>query len=347
VERLAQHLSDNEGGVVNLQELFLGLTTEIMGQMAYGMDMSSSDEVERFTEAFDYCSAAAAERFQNPLWRVTEPLLKRRSRGELEVVRSFGRKIVGNAQNLRKRGDFNNESASKDKHGDEQFLEGSLINALLNGMSDEKQVADAALNYLSAGRDTTAQALTWTFYLLLQHPQIEKALLSELSTVNTDNPHSLMPTALPYTTACFYEALRLYPPVPIEIKQAAQPVTLPDGTFLPRGSVIIWVPWAINRNPELWGEDAAQFRPGRWLTGDGGAFKSRSASDFPVFNGGARLCLGKSLAERMAVAVIARFAKEFEFRYAGGGSEEKKSRNSLTLPMAGGLEVIVRRRGIQ
>lgn len=167
------------------------------------------------------------------------------------------------------------------------------------------------------------------------------------------DPTLFTPASMPYTLAIFNEALRLYPPIPFEIKQAMSPTTLPDGTFLPQGSVVVWCPWAMNRSRLTWGDDADDFRPERWLVaadleekGAGlpplkMAVMQKSASEFPVFNGGPRLCLGKKMAELIAVQVIATVAWTFEFVPAYEG-RERASKSSLTLPMEGGLPVFVK-----
>jgi cytochrome P450 len=210
-------------------------------------------------------------------------------------------------------------------------ISGSLINSLLDVIQDEKLVADSALNYLSAGRDTVAQALTWTFYLLMRHPSITHKLRESLM----ESPES------PYTLAVFYEVLRLYPPIPFEIKQAQQETILPDGTYLPATSVVVWCPWAMNRSEITWGADAAEFRPERWLN-EHGHIITRSAAEFPVFNGGARLCLGKKMAEVIGVQVISCLVQRYDFTAAYKG--ERVSRSSLTLPMEGGLPAFPKRR---
>lgn len=170
------------------------------------------------------------------------------------------------------------------------------------------------------------------------------------------DPAQLTPTALPYTHAVLLESLRLFPPIPIEIKQCQSATTLPDGTFLPAASVLVWCPWAMNRSHLTWGPDAASFRPERWLlpgpdgsnstsnstsTSTSGGVLSKPAAEFAVFNGGARLCLGKSMATLIAVQTIAAVAWTFDFVPAYEG-RERRSKSSLTLPMEGGLPVFVK-----
>jgi cytochrome P450 len=306
------------------------------------MDMHANDT---FSRSFEYASGATGERVQNPLWQVTELFLGRQLRKSIAEVKKFGDSIVANAVKARERQEYD---GNMPRGGGISAISGSLINSLLDSIPDHKLVADAALNYLSAGRDTTAQALTWTFYLLMRNPEVVDRLRQELVSSSTNTADIipslessiLRPAALPYTMAVFYETLRLYPPVPIELKQCEQASTLPDGTFLPKSAVVVWCIWAMNRSKLIWGEDADLFIPERWI--EDGKLATKSAYEFPIFNGGPRTCLGKKMAECIAAMVIARLIWGFEF--VPVDEKERISRNSLTLPMEGGLPCLVRSR---
>ncbi|KAH9890149.1 cytochrome P450 [Xylariomycetidae sp. FL2044] len=349
IDGLRKHAVD--GSVVDLQTVYHEITSQLMGKMAYGMEMHATDD---FTKAFEYASGVTTERFQNPLWFMTEYVTGFRFRGSLAIIRSFGRSIVDSAvQQRRKVAESDLDPAPSDDRLNQ--VSGSLINSLLDTLGARHDlVAEAALNYLSAGRDTVAQALTWTTHLLMQHRfALGKArnevlnlrrLTQDLAPEGEQKPISsadFTPTALPYIMAVFYEALRLFPPIPFEIKECDQATTLPDGTFLPRKSIVVWCPWAMNRSRTTWGPDADTFRPERWL-GEDGRPVARSASEFPVFNGGPRTCLGKRMAELLAVQVIAAMVSTFDFVPAY--ETERVSRSSLTLPMEGGLPCFVRMR---
>ncbi|KAI0178649.1 cytochrome P450 [Hypoxylon sp. FL1284] len=344
-----KHLNEktHDGTVVDLQVIFHEITSQIMGKMAYNMEMHADDD---FTIAFDYASGVTTERFQNPLWFVTETFTGARFRNALNTIRTFGLKIVDNAatnsgkrnQSMDPQPDMNSDRLDQ--------VSGSLIQSLLQVFADDqKLVSDAALNYLSAGRDTVAQALTWCTYLLIQNRQVVDRIREEVLAMpgidsciaNKDEIDSaaFTPTALPFIAATFYEALRLYPPIPFEIKQCERAATLPDGTFLPEKSIVFWCPWAMNRSRIRWDDDADTFRPDRWLSEDG-KLLTKSAAEFPVFNGGPRLCLGKRMAELLAVQVIATMVLLFDFRPAYQG--ERVSKSSLTLPMKGGLPCLVK-----
>ncbi len=112
------------------------------------MDMEASSS---FSEAFDFASGAIGERFQNPLWRLTDFFFGARMRSAVTEVKSFGRSIVAVA--VRKRAE-NRMEGGKTRQGhstSDDSVSGSLINFLMDGIDDHEIVADAALNYLSAG----------------------------------------------------------------------------------------------------------------------------------------------------------------------------------------------------
>ncbi|TVY35384.1 Cytochrome P450 [Lachnellula occidentalis] len=331
--------------VVDLSDIFHELTTQLFGRMAYNMEMHHSDA---FSAAFDYASGATAERFQNPLWKITEPFFGRKHRKSIAQVKAFGSEIVAQAvktkQNKKPVSNVNTKSGSANTV---EGISGSLIHSLLDTIDDHSVVADAALNYLTAGRDTVAQTLTWLFYCLMGHPDVIKAIRTEVDNVATASSSIegefldpsrvdtalFQPSALPYTMAAFYEALRLYPPIPFEFRQCVEPTTLPDGTFLPKDTVLLWCTWAMNRSRLIWGKDSDKFRPESWF--DNGKLVTKTAFEFPVFNGGPRLCLGKKMAESVAVQVIATFVLHFDFEALD--NNERFSKDSLTLPMEGGL----------
>ncbi|KAK3349109.1 cytochrome P450 [Lasiosphaeria hispida] len=332
-------------GVVDLQHVFHEITTQLMGKMAYNMEMHADDE---FSKSFDYASGGTAERFQNPLWRLTEIFFGSKLRKSIAVVKRFGRGIVASAvkdrkdQKSREDGDIADEESKLDQ------ISGSLIQSLLDAIGDQEIVADAALTYLSAGRDTTGQALTWTFYLLMRHRYVAAKVRQEVQKLFEEkdlppmqedfDPTVFTSVSMPYTMAVFYEALRLFPPIPFEIRQCMQDATLPDGTVLPKDSVLVWCIWAMQRSRVTWGEDAHEFRPERFL--DNGKLVSRSATEFPVFYGGTRTCLGKKMAEAIAVQVIPTMACMFDF--IPEDEKDRVSKSSLTLPMEGGLPVMVK-----
>lgn len=304
------------------------------------MDLDSSHP---FSKAFDYASDQVGRRFQNPAYPVTEFFFGSKLRDALAVVKQFGRKIVTKAKQERSNAAFESLVTNDEPAFD------TLIDSLMEALPNPEVVADAALNFLSAGKDTTAQSFTWTLYAIMRHPEVLKPIREEMQGLLAKHNRSesdlklstadLQPTNVPYLMATYYEALRLFPPIPFEIQECQQDLTLPDGTFLPKHAVVVWCIWAMNRTKDIHGDDADTFRPARWLDREG-KFLNRSAFEFPVFNGGPRACLGRKMAELMAMFVMVTLLHHFDLREMipdCPGPTDRVAQNSLTLPMADGL----------
>lgn len=165
-----------------------------------------------------------------------------------------------------------------------------------------------------AGRDTTAQQLTWQFYSLMSNPRTMKNLVKEVDIVLQGSDRYTYETImneLPYMKAVFHETLRLYPPVPKNVKTAVEDDVLPGGVKVYKGDVIGISSYCLGRNKAVWGEDAELFVPERWLVDDQdkehhhqgndkankspfGKFRAESPYKFTSFNAGPRLCLGQT-----------------------------------------------------
>ncbi|KAK4502821.1 hypothetical protein PRZ48_006247 [Zasmidium cellare] len=329
IEDMHQQLgaADSNGGTIDLQDILLNLMSKFFGLVAY--DTVPSADLVR---AFDEASAWTDSRFMNPFWRLYEALFGQSLRRALQTVKEFGHKVVTKAS----------EKASVP--GRE-----TLLDLLLERIPDKDTVADAATTYMSAGRDTTAQAMTWSLYELSRSPEVLGALLENLQPHATTTRSGTLRTTdshLSYIKAAFAEALRLNPSVPLIMRETSQECTLPDGTILQPGTIVVWAPYAMARSPAVWSKDAGDFKPERWLSYDASGhatFMPRSASEYPVFHGGPRICIGKSMAEVVGCQVLAELVLNWDFEVV-----DKEGRRhvgeSLTAPMAGGLVVRPRRR---
>ncbi|HLL80876.1 MAG TPA: cytochrome P450, partial [Ktedonobacteraceae bacterium] len=145
---------------------------------------------------------------------------------------------------------------------------GDVLSMLLQGHEGEdaltdKQVRDHTMTFVAAGHETTANALTWTFYLLSQYPQVREKLLAELTSVLNGRAPVVDDLAkLPYLEWVLNESMRLYPPAWTQGRRAVEAFDL-DGVHLPAGTMVMFSQWVIHRLPEIWG-DAEVFRPERW-----------------------------------------------------------------------------------
>lgn len=222
-----------------------------------------------------------------------------------------------------------------------------LISRFLERSGDEKmpdqEIVDIVLNFMLAGRDTTACWLTWTFYEISTRPDVIANLRAEIkeklgAPPTADDDSLEFMSRLPYLHAVVTEVLRLHPSVPVEMKFAAQDDILPDGTTVPEGSALIFSPYAMGRDERLW-EDCLEFKPSRWLS-ETGSFVDASQYKFPVFNAGPRICLGKPLAYLEVKLFIVKLLDAFEFEQPEP-THDGSYLNTLVFPVAGGLPMKV------
>jgi cytochrome P450 len=184
----------------------------------------------------------------------------------------------------------------------------------LQGMSD-RQVRDEAVTILLAGHETTANALTWAWYLLSQHPEVERRLHAELDAVLGGGLPSVEDVPrLRYARMVLQESMRLYPPAWILSRQALEDVPL--GPYrIPKGSLVVMSQFVVHRDPR-WFPDPERFDPERWSPDRGDDGRPRYAY-FP-FGGGPRTCIGEPFAWMEGVLVIATLAQAWRFRLVPG-----------------------------
>ncbi len=177
-----------------------------------------------------------------------------------------------------------------------------------------REIRDEVATIMTAGHETTANALSWTWYLLSQHPDVEARLHAEVDTVLGDRPARFADMArLPYTRMIVDESLRLYPPahtlsrMPLADDEIA-------GVPVPKGSTVLIVPWLLHRHRLLW-EAPERFDPDR-MTAEKIAARPRYA--YIPFGAGPRICIGASLALTEAVLILASLARRWRLRLADG-----------------------------
>jgi cytochrome P450 len=188
------------------------------------------------------------------------------------------------------------------------------------GMSDT-QLRDEVLTLLVAGHETTATALCWTFCLLSRHPDVRRALESEVDRRLPDGPPSAEDARdLVLTRRVIDESLRLYPAV-WGIARVAKDWDTLGGYDIPPGSVTYLSPWATHRHPGFWpnpeGFDPERFAP------EACAARHRFAY-FP-FAGGPRICIGNNLALLEAVLILAMVTRRYRVDLVPGHPVEPQA----------------------
>lgn len=199
---------------------------------------------------------------------------------------------------------------------------GDLLSMLLlaqdeeadGGSMTDTQVRDEALTLFLAGHETTANALTWTWYLLSQNPHCEARLHRELDTVLEGRvPQMADLPQLPYAEMVFAEAMRLYPPAWAIGRMSKAPFEL-GGLHIGAKSICILSPYVTQRDAR-WFPDPERFDPERWTPE---AREARPKFSYYPFGGGARICIGERFAWMEGVLVLATLAQKWKLRLAEG-----------------------------
>jgi cytochrome P450 len=205
------------------------------------------------------------------------------------------------------------------------------------GMTTQ-EVRDQVVTIFMAGHETTAVALTWTWYLLSQHPAAEAKLHAELAAVLGGRmPRHEDLARLRYTRMVLEESMRLYPPVHVFSRSAVGDDEV-LGRRIPAGATILIVPWLLHRNPKLW-ERPERFDPERFAP-EGAASRHRFA--YIPFGAGPRICIGATFAMAEAMLVLATIAQRYRLRLKPGFPVEPQG--LITLRARHGMQMILERR---
>ena len=225
----------------------------------------------------------------------------------------------------------NSESEKADKPYDQNYAD--MLSILINSTDDKntegkeeaqsnetalkmtnKQLRDEVMTIFLAGHETTANALTWTLFLISQHPEVESKIMDEIASVaeTEKNNHKIIESEdlpkLKYTEKVLMESMRLYPPSWAIGRQAIKDYVLDDRYVIPSGSVVIMSQYLMHHDARYFSQPD-RFCPERWSP------KFRASiprfSYFP-FGGGPRSCIGEPLAWIEGVIVLATILKEWK-----------------------------------
>jgi cytochrome P450 len=179
---------------------------------------------------------------------------------------------------------------------------------------DADQIRDEIITLMLAGHETSATSLTWTFYLLSQHPEIEQRLLAELDQVLGGRPATSADLAnLPYLKQVVQESMRIYPPVWGIARRSSEDSEF-GGFHVPANSYLAITMHVLHRHPEFWSEPE-RFDPDRFAPGSG---KSRHSYAYLPFAAGPRACIGASMAMLEVQLVLAQLIQQFRVTPVAG-----------------------------
>lgn len=182
-------------------------------------------------------------------------------------------------------------------HGSNDLLDKMIQAQQSEDLFDSTWLRDEVVTLLLAGHETTANALTWVWYLLAQHPDVEQQVYDEITqhfNGPVDDVEKL--SNLSYTLKVFYEAIRLYPPI-WAIERSTRETDEIGGYNIAKGSTLFISIYTLHRHPEFW-QDANEFRPERFDN-----MRNASMAYMP-FGLGQRMCMGKNFAIQEAMIVL-------------------------------------------
>ncbi|KAI3471079.1 hypothetical protein Pfo_027742 [Paulownia fortunei] len=291
--------------IIEIQDLFMKSTLDSVFKVVLGVDLDSmrgtNEEGGQFSKAFDKASEMTFYRYVDVSWKIKKFLnigSEATLRNCMKVVDVFVYKVIQSKI----------EQLNKPKE-DLPVNKGDILSRFLEmNETDPKYLKDIILSFMIAGKDTTAVTLSWFFYMMCKYPVLQEKIVKEvLEAANVDENSSIDEIAqsiteealdkMQFLHAALSETLRLYPAIPGDGKMCFSDDTFPDGFSVKKGNLVSYLPYAMGRMKSLWGEDAEEFRPERWLD-ENGTFQQESSFKFTAFQAGPRICLGKEFAYR-------------------------------------------------
>lgn len=230
-----------------------------------------------------------------------------------------------------------------------KYNETDILSSIIADPSTSRtEVVDQLLTFLAAGHETTSTSIAWVTHLLTlpENLHYQDTLREEILAHPdcTTSPTAL--ESLPWLNAIMEETLRFFPPVTTTARLAIRNTTV-AGTHIPRGTLFVAFPWAINRDPRFWGgSESERFVPERWfdkrpdgslyVNGNGGA---ESAYCNMTFLQGNRSCIGKGFTKAELRLIIAKMFATFRIHRLPGDDGKVKPVGSITIRPEGGLFV--------
>ncbi|KAK0438214.1 cytochrome P450 monooxygenase pc-2 [Armillaria borealis] len=192
----------------------------------------------------------------------------------------------------------------------------SLLDRLVENIDDKKIVEDELVNLLAAGRDSISALLTFAVYMMCEHPDMATRLRSEiLEKVGSRRPTCEDIREMKYLRAFLDETLRLYPPLPMSARLSKVATSLPNKGrapyYVPGNTEVLFSTFSMHRRTDLWGPDALEFDPDRFLDSRLHKYLTPNPYIFVPFNAGPRICLGQQFTYNEASYYLIRLLQTF------------------------------------
>jgi cytochrome P450 len=316
----------NDGEILDIHPEMMGLTLRIAAKTLFDSEMER--DIREIEHAMNDLIVEVASRYKRPILvpdAIPLPGHVRYRRAIRTIERVVSSMIAERrASGVESRTDFLSRlMAARDDAG--------------RPVSD-KLLRDEAITFLLAGHETTALALSWTWFLLGQHPDAETRLAAEIGEVLGDRPATAddIPR-LKFTESVVTEAMRLRPPAWAIGRESTQAVEL-AGYSVPEGTTFLIVPWVLHRDRRYFDEPET-FRPERWM---GNLARELPRFAYMPFGGGPRVCIGQRFAMMEAILVLTTMAQRFSMEWQK--DRTVKPFPSITLRPNGGVWLRIRKR---
>ncbi|KAL6127035.1 hypothetical protein ACLB2K_075080 [Fragaria x ananassa] len=296
------HQAANCSKSIDIQDLFMKSTLDSIVMILLGFDLdtlsgTNNEESIQFSNASDESNGATLYRVFDIFWKIKR-FLNIRSEAMIKENIKVVDKFVYNLINRKI------ETLQNSEDDELPLRKSDFISRLIETReTDPKYLRDMVFNFIAAGKDTTTSALSWFIYMMCKHLDIQDKIAREIREAtglnNTSSADELAAnltkealSKMQYLHAALNETLRLYPAVPMIARGCFSDDTWPDGHSVRKGELVIIQPYSMGRMKFIWGDDAEEFRPERWLDGNGN-FKEESPFKFIAFNAGPRISLGR------------------------------------------------------
>jgi len=329
-------------GYVDIYDMFNRLTLEAFTQVAFGVPLGTIECAPKevvFSTSFDEGFQICTKRFFDVTWPIQKLLnigREKELKKHLKIINEFAKDII-----QQKKKHFKELNQKKNISKDDKYKLHNRYDLMSLFLKDDQNVKDdelrdVALNFIIAGRDTTAQLLSWFSYLLTQkeNKHIEEKIMDEISQHigdNVDLDYNVIGNCQ-YLESSFLETLRLRPSVPHLVRYAKIDIPLPNGDIIRKGNGIVVPTYAMGRMPWIW-KDPLKFNPDRFNDEK----QKYSPSQYPAFNIPPRLCLGKHVALLEAKIAIIKLFKKYKLEALP--NQEVTYEFSVTNQMRNGFKV--------
>ncbi|KAJ7905904.1 cytochrome P450 [Mycena leptocephala] len=284
--------------------------------VAFPPPQSSSAQAQtanKFIEAFNEAMQVIAEReYVGAIWPLRE-MFRDKSAEPMKIVSAFLDPVISAAIEKKRLTEPITTERKSNIEAD------TLLDELLNSTSDPKVLKDETLNILLAGRDTTMHVTTMVIYFLSIHPDVCARLREEVITHvgPTRRPTYDDIKDMKYLRAVINESMRLYPSVPFNVRESIRATTWPSPDpnekpiYIPAGAKVPYSAFMMHRRPDLWGPDAEEFSPDRFLDERLKKYLLNNPFQFLPFNAGPRICLGQQFAYNEMSFMLIRLLQSF------------------------------------